>query len=139
MAPEDLNRAASMPLEGHDEEWLRFMAEVLKMPACYLPAAQKILHQGAWRRYTGTGQNPIGYVKTAAYREALKMGLAMDRYEVTEPRVLTKDQPRRQSPTVGGCQPLPVPIGMTHDDYIESLQGGCREEPPAARGARDPK
>jgi hypothetical protein len=88
--------AAAMPIEGHDAEWLRFMDETLKMPGCYLPAAQEILRQNRWRRFIGNGNNPIGYVKTATYQEAMKMGLALDKYNVNEPRVITKDAPARK-------------------------------------------
>ena len=65
--------------QGSDREWLHLVVEVLSLPGCYVPAAQKILRQGAWRRHTGGSQNPIGYVKTAAEREGLRMGLATHR------------------------------------------------------------
>jgi len=84
-----LDQMARTPRGGHDSEWLRFITETLKLPACYLPAAQEVLAQGAWRRHTGKGQNTIGYIKTAVCRVALRQGLAMDLYKKDEPYVKT--------------------------------------------------
>jgi hypothetical protein len=74
-----LSRMAITPREGRDDEWLRFVTGILKLPMSYLSAAQEILSQGGWRRITGRGQNPIGYVKTATMRAAMRMGLGLDR------------------------------------------------------------
>jgi len=132
------DRLSKTPREVHDAEWLHLVSEVLKLPACYLPAAQEILRQGAWRRHTGRGQNPIGYVKTATEREGLRMGLATHRHDRTEPRILTKDQPRKQKKEPEsrtedlrfdrldkrlGHVPLAVPVGVTYSDHIDQLQG----------------
>jgi hypothetical protein len=87
----ELQTAAGLPLDGHDDAWLHFIDVILKLPRCYLPAAQHVLSQGRWRRLTRRGDNPVGYVKTATQREALKMGLALDRFNDNEPRVPTKD------------------------------------------------
>jgi hypothetical protein len=120
--------------KGHDTEWLRLVVEVLNLPACYLPAAQKILRQGAWRQHTGPGQNPIGYVKTATEREGLRMGLATHRHDRTEPRVPTKDRPQKRelesrTEELGfdhvdkrrGHVSLVVPRGLTSSDHIDQL------------------
>jgi hypothetical protein len=97
VAVSHIEQMSKMPTDGHDAEWLHFMSSTLKMPGCYLPAVREVLAQGRWRRHVGAGQNPVGYVKTAAYREALKLGLGMDR--LGEPRVPAKDQPRRPAPS----------------------------------------
>ena len=123
--------------EGHDAEWLHFVGEVLNLPGCYTPAAQKILRQGAWRRHTGPSQNPIGYVKTATEREALRMGLATHRHNRTEPWVPTTDQPRRRAlesrteelrfdhaDKRRGLVRLSVPRGMSDSDHIDQLLAG---------------
>ena len=120
--------------KGHDAEWLSLVVEVLNLPGCYLPAAQEILRQGAWRQHTGPGQNPIGYVKTATEREGLRMGLATHRHDRTEPRVPTKDRPQKrelESRTEElsfnhvdkrrGHVPLAVPHGVTFSDHIDQL------------------
>ena len=130
------DQLAKTPRQGHDAEWLRFVGEVLNLPACYVPAAQEILRQGAWRRHTGRGQNPIGYVKTATEREGLKMGLATHRHDRTEPRVPTKDQPQKRVlesrmeelrfdrvEKRQGRVPLAVPDGVKYSDHIDQLQG----------------
>src|SRR5450755_3646120 len=117
-----------------DAEWLRLVVEVLNLPACYLPAAQKILLQGGWRQHTGPGQNPIGYVKTATEREGLRMGLATHRHDRTEPRVPTNDRPQKrelESRTEElrfdhvdkrrGHVSLVVPRGLTSSDHIDQL------------------
>ncbi len=105
-----LRSAASMPAEGHDADWLRLMNDVLKMPGCYLPAAQEVLRQKRWLQYTGRGQNPVGYVKKATYQQALRMGLALDKYDSREPRVLTKDAPTRKAPATR--RQVSEPVGM---------------------------
>jgi hypothetical protein len=137
------DRLSKTPCEMHDVEWLHFIGEVLKLPACYLPAAQEILRQGRWRRHTGRGQNPIGYVRTATEREVLRMGLATHRYARTEPRVLTRDQPQKRelnSRTEDlrfdafdkrrGLVPLAVPDGVAYGDHIDQLQGSSANRTP---------
>ena len=129
-------RLSGNPREVDDNEWLHFISDVLKLPACYLPAAQEILRQGAWRRHTGRGQNPIGYVRTATQREGLRMGLATHRHDPAEPRVLTKDQPQKRAVKNQtenlrfdrwdhrrGVIPLAVPEGVAYGDHIDKLQG----------------
>ena len=64
--------AASTPVAGHEAEWIRFVTEHLGLEAAYLPAVQEVLTQGRWRQ----ADNSMGYVKTAAAREAARMGLA---------------------------------------------------------------
>jgi hypothetical protein len=131
-----LDQLANTAREGSDEECLCFVVEVLHLPGCYLPAAQKILGLGGWRRHTGRGQNPIGYVKTATEREALRMGLATHRHNRTEPRVPTKDQPQRsqlESRTEElrfdhpdkrrGRVDLAFPKGVTFSEYADRLTG----------------
>lgn len=68
------DQAAATPAEGHDAEWLWLISEVLKLPICYLPAAQEALRQGRWRN----ARNPKVYLKTVAQREAIRLGLAPD-------------------------------------------------------------
>jgi hypothetical protein len=141
------DRLSKTPREMHDAEWMHLISEVLKLPACYLPAAQEILRQGAWRRHTGRGQNPIGYVKTATERAGLGMGLAMDRYKPAEPRVITRDQPRKravENPTEAlrfdrfdrrrGLVPLPVPDGAAYGDHIDQLLGSSLNRMPTNTG-----
>jgi len=92
----DLERLDGLSIEGNDDEWLQFMGRTLKMQRCYLPAAQAVLKQGRWRAHSGKGQNTIGYFKTATYREAMKMGLAL-RKGTTIPRIPTKDRPQKNA------------------------------------------
>jgi hypothetical protein len=128
------DRLTKTAYKGRDDQWLRFIVEVLNLPACYLPAAQEILRRGAWRRHTGEGHNPIGYVKTATEREGLRMGLATHRHDRTEPRVPTKDQPQRRkresrmeelrfdhTDKRRGHVPLAVPRGVTFTDHVDQL------------------
>jgi hypothetical protein len=131
------DQLAKTPLEGHDDEWLHLIGEVLKLPGCYLPAAQEILRQGAWRRHTGLGQNVIGYVKTATEREGQRIGLATHRHDRTEPRVPTKSQPPRRkhenrmeelrfdhADQRRGEVPLAVPRGVTSSDHVDRFEYG---------------
>ena len=37
-----LAHMANLPILGYDDEWVGFMAEVLKMDGCYVPAAQQL-------------------------------------------------------------------------------------------------
>jgi hypothetical protein len=74
-----LARMANTPRD-HDPVWLEFVKGKLKLPGCYLPAAQRVISDGAWRRHTGKGHNPIGYVKTATIRVAVRMRLGIDRF-----------------------------------------------------------
>jgi hypothetical protein len=144
MSPEEaailFDQLTKTTRQGRDGEWLHLVVEVLSLPGCYVPAAQKILRQGAWRRHTGGSQNPIGYVKTATEREGLRMGLATHRHDRSEPRVPTKDQPQRrqlESRTEElrfdhvdkrrGHVDLAVPQGMTFSDYIDRLQGASSQ------------
>jgi hypothetical protein len=133
--------------KGHDAEWLRLVVEVLNLPECYLPAAQKILRQGVWRQHTGPGQNPIGYVKTATEREGLRMGLATHRHDRTEPRVPTKDRPQKrelESRTEElrfdhvdkrrGHVPLAVPRGVTFSDHSDRLDFASLHGMPTKNG-----
>ena len=135
------------PPEGHDAEWLRFVCEILNLPACYVPAAREILRQGAWRRHTGRGQNPIGYVKTATEREGLRTRLATHRHDRTEPMVPTKDQPQkreRESRTEElrfdrvdkrrGRVPLVVPDEVTYSEHIDQLLGAGSNGMPTKTG-----
>jgi len=130
-----LDKLAALPVEGNDEEWLQFMGDTLKMQLCYLPAAQEVLRQNRWRAHTGKGQNPIGYIKTATYREALRMGLAMYR-ETAEPRILTKDVPKRSAlpernedlrfdrlDVQKGRAPLSIPEDKwdAYEDHVDAL------------------
>ena len=128
-----LRLMAATPRDGHDAEWVYFVTKALGMPGCYVPAAQAVIDQGRWRRVATPGQNPIGYIKTATYREALKLGLALDRYLSDEPFVPTKDRPARiekEDPieelrfdhrdSRPGCIPLLIPSGKSCQDVIES-------------------
>jgi hypothetical protein len=122
-----LSAVAALPNEGHDAEWLEFIGDTLRLPPCYLPAAQQVLRQNRWRRLTGKGQNPIGYVKTATHQQALRMGLALDRYNQTEPRVVTKDAPADKPRDVPDDLRFDahdkrvghVPLAASPDEHIE--------------------
>jgi hypothetical protein len=128
-----LRRMAATPRDGHDAEWLDFVTKALGMPGCYVPAAQAVIDQGRWRRVATPGHNPIGYIKTATYREALKLGLALDRYLSDEPFVRTKDRPERierEDPVEElrfdhrdsrrGCVPLRFPNNKFDQSVIEA-------------------
>jgi hypothetical protein len=142
-----LRLMAATPRDGHDAEWLDFVTKALGMPGCYVPAAQAVIDQGRWRRVATPEHNPIGYIKTATLHEAVRMGLAMNRYNPNEPWVKTKDlEPARavvQRPaedalrfkpfdTRIGCVPLQIPKGKSYDSVIEywtqralNDEGGC--------------
>lgn len=95
-------QAAATPLQGHDHQWVWLIADVLKMPICYLPAVQVALRQGRWR----SAKNPRGYIKTVAQREAVALGLApmSDKgLGLTVPRI-----PGEQR-------------SMSHDQYIDYM------------------
>jgi hypothetical protein len=146
-----LARIANTPY-ADSTAWLDFVTEVLRLDGCYVPAAQRIVSQGDWRRHTGKGQNAIGYIKIATYREALKMGLALDRFDPTEPRVATKDQPLTPKDRVNGRAdelrfdfvprkkghvPLNIPEGANFQDEIDRLHAVATYDFPtkAANGA----
>ena len=99
MSIDQLIKFSSLPEEGHDAEWLSFIRDCLKMPDCYLLAAQEVLRQRGWRKLTRVGDNPIGYVRTATYRQALNTKMALDRKG--EPLVPTKDIPPRPRKRTG--------------------------------------
>ena len=139
MSPEEavilFDQLTKTTRQERDGEWLHLVVEVLSLPGCYVPAAQKILRQGAWRRHTGGSQNPIGYVKTATEREGLRMGLATHRHDRSEPRVPTKDRPEKREvenrtealrfdhvDQRRGNVSLVVPRGVTLTDHIDRLE-----------------
>lgn len=120
-----LQQLSALPCDA--QEWVDFTTRVVGLPDCYAPAAQAVIRQNRWRRLSGK-QNLIGYVKTATMREALKMGLALDRYLPNEPRVLTKErpQPSPTSPALGtvGLVDLPLPRSFNWSSPEESEASG---------------
>jgi hypothetical protein len=122
-----LREAEHLPIHGCDEQWVHLVTKVLCLPDCYVPALQKVIGQNRWQRQP----NPIGYVKTATIREAMKMGLAMDRYKPDEPRVATKDRPPvgDQEPAPVGLAPLPSkPDGVdSREDHLDNLRAAAGE------------
>jgi hypothetical protein len=128
------DRLSKTARQGRDEEWVHVVVQVLHLPGCYVPAAQKVLRSAGWRRNTGIHKNPIGYVKTATEREGLRMGLGTHRHDPTEPRVPTTDKPRKrevENRTADlrfdhvdqrrGQVSLSVPRGVTVADHIDQL------------------
>jgi hypothetical protein len=61
-------------LSRASSEWLRVMRETLKLPGWMTPAAQQAIGERGWR----TSGNPIGYIRTATYRIANRLGLVED-------------------------------------------------------------
>jgi hypothetical protein len=123
-----LDRLSTTAREGHDTEWVHFISDALKLPPCYLPAAQNVLDQERWRKFTGRGHNPIGYVKTATMREAMRMGLGVDlrRPSEMEPRVETGDRKcvgRGEERIRLGLAPLKLPKDITQREYSEYFDG----------------
>jgi hypothetical protein len=71
-----------------------------------VPAAQQVIWGEGWREHP----NPIGYIKIATYRVALKMGLALDRFDPTLPRVLLRcPLPRKKPEAAEPVDPLARP------------------------------
>jgi len=140
-----LHHLAGLPPDAH--EWVEFVTGTLRLPGSYAPAAHRVIGQNRWRQFLRKGQNVTAYVKTATMHEAMKMGLAMNRYRPDEPRVPTKEQP----PKRGSAPPpddealrfdaldrrvgrvaLPVrEVGnVTYEDQLDHLQAQARARDP---------
>jgi len=65
-----LKGAANEPYEKGKGKWSRLL-KVLQLSTIYVPAIQEILKQGKWQNQP----NPIGYVRKAAVRRAVRHGL----------------------------------------------------------------
>ena len=65
-----LKGAADEPYEKGKGKWSRLL-KVLQLSTIYVPAIQEILKQGKWQNQP----NPIGYVRKAAVRRAVRHGL----------------------------------------------------------------
>jgi hypothetical protein len=98
-----LEAAAALPMEGHDEEWLRIAREVVKIPIAAIPGLQEALRQGRWR----SAKNPVGYVRMVAKREAVRMGLGPESKKTVGLKV----------PSVEGSE-------LSHDDYVDFQSSG---------------
>jgi hypothetical protein len=59
-----LEKCASLPLQGHDDEWEELM-RVLRFPLNYWTTVKEVLDQGRWRHAT----DPVRYIRAAASRE----------------------------------------------------------------------
>ena len=69
-----LETAAKLGVEQSSAVWVWIMQELGLGPQYFL-AVREAVQQGRWR----TAKNPRAYLKTVAKREALKMGLLMER------------------------------------------------------------
>ena len=69
-------------LVADSDEWLPFITRVLKLDSWMVPAVQEAVRQQRWRN----AANPIGYVRTAARREANRLGLFEDGHKHSEDR-----------------------------------------------------
>jgi hypothetical protein len=70
-------------LADQSDEWLPFITKVLNMEAWMVPAVQEVLvRQQRWRAVP----NPIGYIRTAARREANRRGIHQDDHKHSEDR-----------------------------------------------------
>lgn len=112
------DRAGADPPSLTDEEALSLMKKILRLPLSYFPAVQEAIRQGRWRN----AENPIGYIRTVAEREAIKLGFE-DPAENVHLMV-----PRRIDPTDNDAKPL------THDSYIEYLDHIASDSMPYKRG-----
>ena len=65
----EIEQASHMPLEAAD--WGPFTTGFLKMHPVMVPAIQDAIKAAEWRR----SPNPVGSIKTAAYRAATRMGI----------------------------------------------------------------
>jgi hypothetical protein len=69
-------------LAAESDEWLPFITKVLKLNQWMVPAIQEVVRQQRWR----TAPNPVGYIRTAAHREANRLGLHQDSHKHSEDR-----------------------------------------------------
>jgi hypothetical protein len=65
-----LEAIATQPFESCEAQWRKLLRK-LKLELCYVLPIQKILKQEGWKKHP----NPLGYIKTAAIRTAVRMGL----------------------------------------------------------------
>lgn len=77
----EIEYASRLALES--DEWLPFITKVLKLDSWMVPAIQEVVvRQQRWR----SAPNPIGYIRTAAQREANRLGLHQDGHKHSEDR-----------------------------------------------------
>lgn len=71
-----LNTVSAQPYERCEAEW-RKLLRMLRLSTLYVVAIQAVLRQEKWR----SRRNPMGYIRTAALRCAVRMGLVEIRRE----------------------------------------------------------
>lgn len=77
----EIEHASRLAVES--DEWLPFITKVLKLDQWMVPAIQEVVvRQQRWR----SAPNPIGYIRTAAQREANRLGLHQDNHKHSEDR-----------------------------------------------------
>jgi hypothetical protein len=69
-----LETAAKLSVEQSSAVWVWIMQELRLGPQYFLAIREEVVQQGRWR----TAKNPKAYIKTAAKRQALKMGLVTE-------------------------------------------------------------
>ena len=68
----EIEAASLLPTDS--DEWLPVMQSVLMLEPWMVPAVQSVVKQRKWER----SANPVGYIRTAARREARRIGLLED-------------------------------------------------------------
>jgi hypothetical protein len=135
---DELDKLSKLPSDA--EAWAHFTRKTLKIEGYIVSAVQEVVRQRGWR----SSQNPIGHVKTAAIREALKMGLHEDEYagsrgrSVKCPCGLMRKTDAEQSGHVCGVPmslgAIKLPVAALSDDWGDS---GARNNGGAANGPHD--